>query len=157
MTFDDLLNIKMPEAEIFDRAAEILQKNFLKYQDVYVCLELGAAEGESSKAICFVRAIRFYKNNSWADQRARSVFMYHGEYEKVYLITRFMEGCYRTTLMGHFIFRKGDIYKDQINETHNFKNEEDIIKDKLIPPEIVLGAFNEFSDAIISTRKKQSA
>lgn len=71
-----------------------------------------------------------------------------------YLITRFMEGCYRTTLMGHFIFRKSDIYKDQINETHNFKLDNDRVNYKLLPPEIVLGAFYETADAINETCKK---
>jgi hypothetical protein len=63
MTFDDLIFKKMPEDEIFECAAEILQENFAKYQDVFVCLELGAAEGPTRRSICYVSAVRFYKNN----------------------------------------------------------------------------------------------
>ncbi|MEQ1664187.1 MAG: hypothetical protein ABL927_02285 [Bdellovibrionales bacterium] len=156
MTFDDLINKKMPEDEIFERAAEILQENFAKYQDVFVCLELGAAEGPTRRAICFVRAVRFYKNNCPVQQHARCVFMYHCEFEKVYLITRFIEGCYRTTLKGHFVTIRADIYQNNLNEITVYKSETDRVTHEQIPYDIVVGAFREISAAVLEERKKAS-
>ncbi len=112
MTFDSLLNIKMPETEIFDRFAEIVVRNFHKYQDVFIVLELGEADGE----ICFVSNVRFYKAGCPEETVRRREFLFGGEYQKANAICKFLNGFYHMTLYGHFTSQCSDILVTGVKE-----------------------------------------
>lgn len=102
----------MPETEIFDRFAEIMVRNFHKYQNVLVLLELGEADGE----ICFVKNVRFYKAGCPEDAARRREFLFGGEYEKAYATCKFLKGFYHMTLHGHFTSQCSDILVTGVKE-----------------------------------------
>lgn len=150
MTFDSLINIKMPEAEIFDRFAEILYQNFHKFQDVFVILELGEADGE----ISFVKKNRLYKINCPKDTAVRHQFMFHDEYKKAYLITKFVRDSYCTTLFGHFMIKMGDVFITGVEDVRTsaspIRPENDSAKKKwkLWERELAPRAFAEIAEEL---------
>jgi hypothetical protein len=158
MAFEVLLNIKMNEEEIFDRAVEILQKNFYAFQDVNVCLELGEAQGPVSKAQCAVKAIKYYSRTNEKDIAAKREFIFHGEFHKVYLITKYLDrGFYHVSLFGHFTSKHGDVYSSKIINVDVFRSSTDGAKDKMIPFEILDGAFGEIATLVNGVGHKKSS
>jgi hypothetical protein len=142
----------MLEAEIFDRAALILQNNFSKYHDVNVCLLLNDADGD----YCSVKSVRFFKIQSEADKAILFEFMFKGEYHKAYLMTKFKGGFYRMNIFGHFTHKTGDVYPHDVTDVSISRSETDKITWKRLPYEIILRGFQDISSCLINNKKKSS-
>ncbi|MCB0350276.1 MAG: hypothetical protein KDD38_03775 [Bdellovibrionales bacterium] len=78
MSFDELVNVKMPEVEIFDRVAVILQQNFHKYQDVNVVLPLNDMDGPH----CSIQEVRLYSRHDAEQVEAKREYMMGGPNHK---------------------------------------------------------------------------
>lgn len=158
MAFESILNIKMNEEEIFDRAVEILQKHFYAYQDVNVVLELGEAFGPSSNSQCAVNAIKYYSRTNEKDVAAKREYIFHGEFQKVYLITKYIDkGFYIVDLFGHFISKHGDVFSNVVTDARTVIWDMDRKARKMIPFEILYGAFGEIENAPSLVPRKKSS
>ncbi len=113
MTFDSLLNLKMSEAEVFDRFAEVLQKNFAKYQDVVVAMMLSEFIDETVS----LTDLHFFEHTSEGDQR-RMATLFTGTHSKCYVITQFKNGFYDTAVFGHYTLKSGDVYPTELKHVH---------------------------------------
>jgi hypothetical protein len=144
MTFDSLINIEMPEIEIYNRVAQILQRNFSAYKDVNVCLMLGPANGD----ICSVKEVKYYNLESEQEIQAKRKLLFGGEFEKAYVITQFINGAYRMTLAGHYTFKTGDVHVNKIIDEFGGRFQADRITKKALPYELVAGAFREIAEEL---------
>jgi hypothetical protein len=158
MAFEALINIKMNEEEIFDRAVVVLQKHFYAYQDVNVVLELGEAFGHENAAQCAVKAIKYYSHTNEKDVAAKREYIFHGEFYKVYLITKYIDkGFYIVDLFGHFTTKHGDIFSNQATEIRIVKWDIDRGARKMLPFEVLHGAFGEIQNALSLVPRKKSS
>jgi hypothetical protein len=120
MTFDSLLNIKMTEAEVFDRFAEVLQKNFAKYQGVAVAMMLSdIVDGKVS-----LTHLYFFEHTHDGDQRKIDI-LFTGSHSKCYVTTQFKNGFYDTVVFGHHTLKCGDVYPTELKHVHLSLREDD--------------------------------
>jgi hypothetical protein len=139
MTFDSLINFKMREEEIFYRVVDILRSNFLAYQEAHVILELGEADGD----FCAVKSVKLYSIHKQEDIDAKRKFILQGEYENVYVFTKFINDFYRLSFLGHFTLINGDVYRYGVEDVRVSKSPVDFAKQKKLPFELIVGAFAE--------------
>jgi hypothetical protein len=151
MTFDSLLNVKMPESDIYDLFTEILLQNFHKFQDVFVILELGEADGHTS----LVNKICYYKINCEKDTAVRHQYMFHDEYKKAFLISKFNGALYDTSLFGHFTHKMGRVSITGLKDVRVTVGTDDRAKEKWKTWERELGPL-AFAEIAAELKKRTS-